>query len=332
MSAAERNIAVTGASGQLGSDLVEVLSASGSYRVSAYDRERLDITDRNAVEREIAPGRFFAVINAAALTNVDRCEEAAAEALAVNATGAWLVARACASAGSRNVLIGTDFVFGGEKSGPYYEEDRPAPINVYGTSKLTGESLALLAAGDSLVLRISSVFGKRGSRGKGGNFVESILAKARSGERLRVVDDTVMSPTYTADVARALPALLDADARGVVHLSNSGSCTWYEFARQILDLTGLDAPLEAVTSDAFPRPARRPRNSALASGRTGGLLGRPMRPWREALRAYLLETGHVAAERVDSSERSTASGNEPEGERHGGAGGGEGRSHSEESR
>jgi dTDP-4-dehydrorhamnose reductase len=288
----KKEIAVIGASGQLGSDLVDVLSASGGFRVSAFDRGGLDVTDKAVVEREILPGRFHAVVNTAALTNVDRCEEAVEEALAVNAAGAFLVAKACADAGSRYVLFGTDFVFGGAREGPYYEDDIPSPVNVYGASKLAGETLARIAAPDSLVLRISSVFGKAGSRGKGGNFVEAILSKAHAGEPLRVVDDVTMSPTYTMDVARALPALLMADASGVVHLANSGSCTWFEFARAILDLQGLKVPVEAVTSNAFPRPARRPSNSALSSRRAGDLLGRPMRPWREALQEYLTEKGH----------------------------------------
>jgi dTDP-4-dehydrorhamnose reductase len=293
MSANMQEIAVIGASGQLGSDLVEVLSESSGFRVSAFDRGGLDVTDKAVVEREILPGRFHAVVNTAALTNVDRCEEAAEEALAVNATGAFLVAKACARAGSKHVLFGTDFVFGGDQEGPHYEDDIPGPVNVYGASKLAGEMLARVAAPDSLVLRISSVFGKAGSRGKGGNFVEAILAKAQAGEPLRVVDDITMSPTYTMDVARALPDLLEADASGVVHLANSGSCTWLEFARAILELTGLDVQIEAVTSEAFPRPARRPPNSALSSRRAGGLLGRPMRPWREALHDYLSERGHL---------------------------------------
>jgi dTDP-4-dehydrorhamnose reductase len=296
MSTLERNdkkeIAVIGASGQLGSDLVEVLSASNGFRVSAFDRGGLDVTDKAAVEREIVPGRFHAVINTAALTNVDRCEEAVEQALAVHATGAYLVAKACADAGSRYVLFGTDFVFGGEREGPYYEDDVPGPVNVYGATKLAGEALARIAAPDSLLLRISSVFGKAGSRGKGGNFVEAILSRAQAGEPLRVVDNITMSPTYTMDVARALPALLEADASGVVHLANSGSCTWFEFARAILDLAGPKVPIEAVTSNAFPRPARRPSNSALSSRRAGNLLGKPMRPWREALQEYLTEKGH----------------------------------------
>jgi dTDP-4-dehydrorhamnose reductase len=283
---------VLGASGQLGSDLVKVLGGSGRYAVSAFDRNTLDVTDADSVAREITPGRYEAVINTAALTNVDRCEEAAAEALSVNGMGAWLVAKACASAGSKNVLIGTDFVFSGDKPGPYDEEDATHPINVYGASKLAGEALALIAAPDSLVLRISSVFGTAGSRGKGGNFVETILAKAQAGERLRVVEDVTMSPTYTADVAEALPALLEVGATGVVHLANAGSCTWFEFARLILELSGLEAPLESVGSDAFPRPARRPRNSALRSRRLERLIARPMRRWQEALRGYLIEKGH----------------------------------------
>lgn len=285
-------IAVIGASGQLGQDLVAALEAEGRYRVSGFGREALDVTDAAAVEREIGRGGYRAVINCAALTNVDECEEDGERALAVNATGAYLVARACRRFGAKNVLIGTDFVFGGDQIRPYVESDAPAPINIYGASKLSGELLARIAAPDSLLVRISSVFGKAGSRGKGGNFVETIIARARAGQPLKVIDDIVMSPTYTVDVADALPALLQANASGIVHLANSGSCSWFDFATLILELSGLPATVERVPSAAFPRPAARPANSALASESLTHLVGRPVRPWEDALKAYLDEKGH----------------------------------------
>jgi dTDP-4-dehydrorhamnose reductase len=289
-------VAVLGSSGQLGSDVCRVLGEEGRFHVGAYARLDLDVTDAESVDRELGGGHFDVVINTAALTNVDRCEEHGEEALAVNATGAYLPARACRRAGARYVLISTDFVFDGSKEDPYDEDDRPAPVNLYGASKLAGEMTALLAQPTTLVLRISSVFGKSGARGKGGNFVESILRQAREGAPLRVVDDLRMSPTYTVDVANAVPSLLAADAGGIVHLANSGSCSWHEFAQAALELAGIDRQIERVPSHAFPRPARRPVNSALASRRVENLLGRGMRPWREALSAYLTERGHLVGE------------------------------------
>lgn len=302
-----RRVAVLGASGQLGNDLVEVLTAGNSYQVSAFGRNDLDVTDAKAVDSVIGGGEFFAVINTAAMTNVDRCEEEGDMALAVNGAGPYLVARACARVGTKNVLIGTDFVFSGEKTGPYLENDVPAPVNVYGASKLAGERLSLLAAPNTLVARISSVFGKAGARGKGGNFVEAILGQAKAGATLKVVDDITMSPTYTVDVARALAGLLELDAGGVIHLANSGSCSWFEFAERILALSGLPSDIEPVSAEASSRPARRPRNSALASERLQELAGVPMRGWQDALAAYLLEKGHT-------TQASTGNGRSDEGQ------------------
>lgn len=293
MSAAVPRLAILGAGGQLGSDLVEVLAEQGGYRVEAFSRKELDVSDREAVEREITAGRYHAVINTAAMTNVDDCERHGEQALTVNGAGAYLVAQACAAAGSHHVLVGTDFVFAGDKTEPYHEADVVGPINVYGASKSCGETMSTLAHPGTLIVRISSVFGKAGSRGKGGNFIEAILGKARSGEALAVIDDIVMSPTYTRDVARALPRLLRVRASGIVHLANTGSCSWYEFARRALQLCGLEVPLEAVPASALPRPASRPRNSALTSLRTQELLGQPPRHWDEALREYLTEKGHL---------------------------------------
>ncbi|MEX2536011.1 MAG: dTDP-4-dehydrorhamnose reductase [Trueperaceae bacterium] len=301
-------IAIIGATGQLGSDLVQVVREDGRYRVEGFSREELDVTDAVALERELAPGRFAAVVNTAALTNVDLCEERGEDALAVNSTGAYLVARACARAGSKNVLISTDFVFGGRtnRGTPYDEHDSPQPVNIYGASKLAGETLALIASPDTLILRISSVFGKAGARGKGGNFIETILERARAGAPLKVIDDIIMSPTYTVDVARALPELLLANATGVVHLSNAGSCSWFEFAKAALELAGLGVEIEPVSSDEFPRPAKRPRNSALTSRRLEGLIGRAMPRRQEALREYLEENGHLAARQEARQEASQA--------------------------
>ena len=298
-----RKVAVIGASGQLGSDLVAVLERDERFEPVPFTRDELDVTNAKAVAGAISPG-FFAVINCAAITNVDWCEENGAEAMEVNASGAYLVAKACARAGSRSVYIGTDFVFDGEKEGPYVESDEPKPLSIYGASKLVGERVAQIAAPDTLVARISSVFGQAGSRGKGGNFIETILSRANSGQPLRVVDDTVMSPSYTVDVAKALAELLAAGATGVIHLSNSGSCSWFEFAGEALELAGVDAKIAAVDSSEFPRPAKRPRNSALASERLEALIGREMPHWRQALRDYLREKGQLVGAGVLSEEAS----------------------------
>lgn len=292
MGSPTKRVAVLGASGQLGSDIAARLRESGAYDVVPFSRGELDVTERAALAAALGRG-FDVVINCAAFTRVDDCEDEPGRAFLVNAQGAFEVARACRESGALCVFVGTDYIFDGEKGSPYRENDAAQPLNVYGTSKLAGELLVRQAAPRWLVLRIASLFGARGSRAKGGNFVETILARARSGAELRVVDDIRMSPTYTRDVAGVLEELLDRGASGVYHASNAGHCTWYEFALEALRLLGLDARIEPVPASAYPMRARRPRNSSLDIGALESVLKRPIRPWQDALRAYLEEKGYL---------------------------------------
>ena len=286
-------IAVIGSLGQLGTDLVHVLRDAGSYHVTPLSRAELDITDPKSVQRVIAKNAFDVVVNCAAFTRVDECEDMPAEALLVNAQGAFEVARACAHADSLCVYVSTDYVFSGEKGSPYVEGDPVGPVNVYGTSKLAGEFLVRQASKRWLIVRISSAFGKVGSRGKGGNFVETIIAKARSGLTIQVVNDIWMSPTYTLDAARALEELIRSGATGLFHASNSGRCTWFEFASEAIRMAGLTARIEPVSSISYPGKARRPMDSSLSTGHLEKALGHRVRTWMEALLAYLLEKGHL---------------------------------------
>jgi dTDP-4-dehydrorhamnose reductase len=187
------------------------------------------------------------------------------------------------------VYISTDYVFDGTKAGPYSESDSACPVNVYGASKLAGEILVRQTVPHWLIVRTASLFGRTGARGKGGNFIETILAKAKTGEPLRIVNDVRMSPTYTRDAATALVGLVDAGADGIVHLTNEGACTWDEFAEQILDLVGLRVSIDPVSSEEYPTPARRPKNSVLRSERSLVKL----RSWKDALKEYLIDKGYV---------------------------------------
>jgi len=288
-----KRIAIIGATGQLGSDLVRVLRANEHYEVVPLDHTQIEVADETSVRRALMGKGFNVVINTAAFHKVESCEEDPERAFHVNALGALHVSRACAESGAKCVYISTDYVFGGEKEEPYTEKDCPHPINVYGSSKLAGEYLVLQTAPDALILRIASVFGRAGARGKGGNFVEAILAKARAGEALRVVNDQWMSPTYTRDVAHLLDELLEAGASGIFHATNQGKTTWYTFAREALKLVGLDVPVKPISAASFPSKARRPWNSALKSVRLEQKLERGMRPWQEALRDYLKEKGYI---------------------------------------
>jgi dTDP-4-dehydrorhamnose reductase len=286
-------VLIFGSAGQLGSELVDVLQKSGSFDVVPLTHEMADCTDAAAVRRAVLQCHPKIVINSAAYVRVDDCEDHATEAFAVNAIGALNIARACAEIDACCVYISTDYVFDGEKNTPYVESDPTNPINVYGASKLAGEHLVRQASQRWLIVRMASLFGKTGARGKGGNFIETILAKARKGEALKIVDDIRMSPTHTRDASKAVKNLLSARVGGIVHLTNRGSCTWYEFAKAALDLCAMNAEVNGVPSTSFAMRARRPRNSVLEGSRANGEAQCFMPTWREALNAYLGEKGHM---------------------------------------
>lgn len=283
-------VAILGSTGQLGRDLVEVLEKSGGFEIVPFSHEQADCTQVASLRSALLAARPQVVINCAAFVRVDDCEDQAQEAFEVNALGALNVARACAEIDASCVYISTDYVFDGAKTGPYVESDATCPINVYGASKLSGEYLVRQSAPRWLIFRVASLFGKSGARGKGGNFVETILAKAKRGEALRVVSDIEISPTYTRDAARALSELLKKETTGVIHSANSGTCTWHEFAKAALEFCRLDVPVAAVSSAEYPTRARRPKNSALASER----LRFSSPHWRDALRAYLIEKEYLS--------------------------------------
>ena len=285
-------IAIIGATGQVGSEIVAAAQRAGCEAVPITHAD-CDVTDRaslDAVLLPLEPGD--AVVNTAAFHRTDACEEQPERAMAVNALGAYNVAVAARDRGAAVAFLSSDFVFDGGKAAPYVESDAPQPINAYGVSKLAGEMLVAHANPQHYVARISSVFGAAGSSGKGGNFVETMLAKARRGERIEVVDDIVMAPTYAADAAALLVALLAKRApHGLYHLANAGECSWRAFADAIFEETGAAVRATAVPASRVATKARRPAHSTLASERLGAL-GMQARPWREGLTAYLIEKGH----------------------------------------
>jgi len=292
-------ILLVGASGQLGTDLCRVLPAAA---LAPLTRADLDVTDPDAVERVIEAHAPAWVVNTAAFHRVDDIESDDSKtrlAFAVNAVAVGGLARACARRGARLLHLSTDYVFGGGLDGgppgPYAEDALPAPLSAYGRSKLEGERLVRDASLDHLVVRSSGLYGVAGSSGKGGNFVETMLRLAREGRPIRVVDDQVLTPTYTADLAEAIARLLAVNPPGgVYHLTNASACSWFEFAGRIFALCGLAPKLEPTTSADFGAPARRPPNSVLANARPAALGLPPLRPWPEALVAYLRAKGHLA--------------------------------------
>jgi dTDP-4-dehydrorhamnose reductase len=260
-------IVVTGAAGMLGQDVV---SAAGDG-VVALSRADLDVTDAGAA-REALDGADV-VINCAAWTDVDGAEEHAEEALAVNREGA----RNVAAAARRVVYVSTDYVFDGAKRAPYVESDPTAPLQSYGRSKLAGELATAEANPRHFIVRSSWLFGAGG-----GNFVETMLRLGDERDELRVVDDQVGCPTFTGHLAAAIAALARTEDYGIHHLAGAGACSWYQFAREIFDRSGVECQVEPCTTDEYPLPARRPAWSVLGSER-----GRSLPPWQEGLDAYL---------------------------------------------
>jgi dTDP-4-dehydrorhamnose reductase len=279
-------VAILGGTGVLGNELVKIFQSAG-YKVFPLGHADIECTDQDSVRRVLAATCPDIVLNCAAFVHVDECQIRPDEAFQINALGALYVARVCSELSALCVYISTDYVFDGEKGEPYTEKDAPCPINVYGTSKLAGEYLVRNECPRWLIVRVASLFGRVGAQGTGRNFVETIITKARAGERLRVVNNICMSPTYTRDAARALEHLIRQGSTGLFHLTNSGACTWYEFAHKALNLAGLDDMVDPVSSRDYPYRARRPRNSSLSSIELDSLVKNSLRPWQEALEDFL---------------------------------------------
>ncbi len=271
---------VTGAFGQLGREIVALLGPEAAW---SGGRGELDIARPEDVDALVERIRPDVVFNCAAYNQVDRAESEPGLALEVNALGPFVLARAARTAGALLVHFSTDYVFDGRSSRPYREDDLPRPLGAYGVSKLAGEHLASSARGECLVVRTSGVFGRGGSRQKGGSFVDRILARARSGQPLRVVSDQVFSPSYAPDLARGALELVRAGARGLVQVTNGGSCSWHDMAVEALSLSGLNVPVESITAASLAQPAARPAYSVLDNGRAHSLGLAPLRPWQEAL-------------------------------------------------
>jgi len=277
-------VAVIGATGQLGSDLVEAFRDAD---VTALAHDDLELGDPDAVATTIERLRPAIVVNSAAFHNVPRCENEPAAAYALNAIAPRHLARCCTAAGARLVHVSTDYVFDGTKGAPYVETDRPNPLNVYASSKLAGE-YGVLNDGDAhQVVRSSGLYGVRPCRAKGGNFIDTMFKLARERPEVKVVDDEVLTPTFTADLAAQIRVVALEGRPGLYHATNQGSCSWYEFARAIFDLGGLETPLHRTTVKEFQSPVKRPFYSVLdnAALRAAGL--DRMRPWRAALEDYM---------------------------------------------
>jgi len=281
--------ALLGAAGQLGRDLQSRLQGE----VVAWTREQADLTRPVELRAALEALRPDRVVNCAAYNFVDKAESDPTAAFAVNAWGVRDLALICRDLGCVLVHFSSDYVFGLDENHrvPWTESNAPGPVSVYGLSKLAGEYLVRSTCPRHFVVRTCGLYGVWGSGGKGGNFVETMLRLARQGKPLRVVADQTCTPTYTVDLAAATASLTMTDRYGLYHVTNSDSCSWYEFAQAIFEKAGVKADLAPISSWEFGAAARRPAYSVLSTAAYHALGLPPLRPWRDALTAYLDERG-----------------------------------------
>jgi dTDP-4-dehydrorhamnose reductase len=270
---------ITGGGGQLASELQAALGDAAR----SYSHAELDITDSSALDRAFEETNPDVVFNCAAFHNVDVCETEPDSAWAVNVRAV----RDLAQRGAKLVHLSTNYVFDGRREEPYGENDLPNPRSIYALTKLAGEHAALAYGKDALVVRGAGLYGLHGSESKGGNFVQRMLKRAREQPGLKMVADQRLQPTFTADLAGALLEALSADASGVLHLTASGACSWFEFTEAIMLIAGVDIPIEPVQTTIAPGQPDRPLNGVLARPRADALGLTPLRPWRDALEDYM---------------------------------------------
>jgi dTDP-4-dehydrorhamnose reductase len=311
-------VAIIGANGQLGTDLCKALRNVDVIRLTHADIEITDLTSVRETCQRLQPD---IIINTAAYVPVDNCEDNRDKAFLVNALGARNVAVVVQELGAKLVHISTDYVFGGNppnqvivseamsspdptfKQSPhnlvsqsvsgYTEFDPPSPINVYGHSKLAGEDFVRRLCSRYFIVRGSGLFGVAGSRGKGGNFVETMIRLGKERDELRVVNDQVFSPTYTKDLANKIAQLISTEYHGIFHVTNSGACSWYDFTKEIMRLASFPTKVIPITSAQYPQKAMRPTYSVLEHFHLRFLGMDDIRSWQSALKDYMEEKKYV---------------------------------------
>ncbi len=283
-------IVLIGADGQLGTDLYR--SLKDHHEVHPCHYPDVDIT-RPADFRILLEARQPAmVINTAAYNLVDDSEREPEAAFRLNALAVRSLAATCRELGAILMHFSSDYVFDGRSRTPYTEEDMPHPLGVYGVSKLAGEHFVSGTLDRYYLIRTSGLYGEAGCWGKGFNFVDTMVLRAREGQSLRVVDDQWITPTSTRELALRIRELIASDSFGLYHMTNEGQCTWYAFAREIFDRLGMDPSLRAIDSRSYPSAARRPAYSVLENRRANSLGISPFSPWQEALDSYLQRKGY----------------------------------------
>ena len=271
-------VLVTGGNGQLGRAFS---SADSGHQVTALGHAMLDVTRYESVIQAVDTYQPDAVVHAAAYTNVDGAEADFDGAFRLNGNGTRNVAAACLNRNIKMVYVSTDYVFDGTGTRPYIELDEVNPLTVYGKTKLFGEQIAAQICPRLFVARTAWLYGD------GNNFVRTMLKLAKERDYLTVVNDQFGTPTYTVDLAKAILSVLPTENYGTYHMTNQGSCSWYDFSREIFRIAGIEIEVRPVTTAQFPRPAKRPMYSVLRNYLLEMTIGDMFRPWEEALEEYL---------------------------------------------
>jgi dTDP-4-dehydrorhamnose reductase len=284
---ARMKILIIGAGGRLGAALAR--EYRDRFEIKGLTHSQIDIGDFDRVEQMLSPIRADVVINCAAMTNVDLCEEKREEAFRINATGPELLAQICEAKGARFIHFSTDYVFDGKKNSPYDEEDEAEPLSVYGESKREGEENVLAVNERHLVVRVSWVFGPDRP-----SFIDNIIRRAQDNPTVDAVADKFSTPTYTRDVAATLPRFFAPEVGGILHFANEGECSWQQYGQHALDICAeLGIPLNATTvaparlSDMQNFVARRPVYTVLSTARYAEIIGQKPRSWRDAVAEYV---------------------------------------------
>jgi len=284
-----KKLLITGALGQLGHALFDLLKNRQEYRLYLTDSQgsedglvsKLDISDEEAVDHVIQNIRPDTIINCAAMTAVDLCEREKELAYKINSLGPRYLAVAAEKIGAKLVHISTDYIYDGQAVSPYTEESKANPVNVYGLTKLEGDKFVMQYCSRAFILHTAWLYGE------GKNFVRTMLKMANEGKKLRVVSDQVGTPTSALELARVILFLMETDSYGKYHATCEGSTSWYGFAVKIFELAGLDVDIEPISSNEYPTPARRPAYSVLDNKRLREQHGYYMKDWTEALKEYM---------------------------------------------
>ncbi len=283
-----QKVIITGANGMLAHALKETIGSN--FDLIALTEKELDITNSEDVLDTMRDIRPDVLVNTAAYTYVDKAEQEQTLARLVNGTAVGYIAKACNITNTRVIHISSDYIFDGEKKGDYTENDEPNPVSVYGISKLIGERELTKHTDNYVIIRSQWLYGDHGS-----NFAETIISLAEKKDELKVVDDQYGSPTYTMDLAQVIKLIIQRNdiKKDIFNFSNEGVVSWFGFAKDIFRIMGVEIKLIPVDSSSYPRPAKRPHNSALDKTKIKKALGLDIRPWYDALYEYMKKTGRI---------------------------------------